>query len=382
MYLRFLSLSITGLVAGIAMPVQAQSPSFETKAPHAVIMDFESGEVLYEKDARKAMAPASMTKIMTADMVFEALINGSLTLDTEFKVSEEAWRRGGGASGSSTMFLKPKSSVRVEDLLRGIIIQSGNDACITIAEGMSGSETAFADRMTARAREMGLESASFRNATGWPHPDHNISAIDLAKLAKHSIGTYPQYYPMYGEQSFEWNKIKQSNRNPLLGKFTGADGMKTGSTQASGYGLVGSAIRGDERRIIVVNGLASKTERRDVSLRLMAAAFDQFKVYDLYKRGDEIGEIDVYMGKAETVKVVINEDVSAGLHRNDRKKISSQLVYKAMPAPIYAGDHVADLVVNVPGKANETIKLYAADNVKAKSTFGKAWTVLLEKIRG
>ena len=170
MYLRLLSLSIAGLVTGFALSAQAQSLSFETKAPHAVIMDFETGQVLYEKDARAAMAPASMTKIMTADMVFEALTNGSLALDTEFKVSEEAWRRGGSASGSSTMFLKLNSSVRVEDLLRGIIIQSGNDACIAIAEGMAGSETAFADQMTARAREMGLDSATFRNATGWPHP--------------------------------------------------------------------------------------------------------------------------------------------------------------------------------------------------------------------
>ena len=373
---------MSGLLTGFALSAQAQSLSFETKAPHAVIMDFESGEVLYEKDAREAMAPASMTKIMTADMVFEALTNGSLTLDTEFKVSEEAWRRGGSASGSSTMFLKLNSSVRVEDLLRGIIIQSGNDACIAIAEGMAGSETAFADQMTARAREMGLDSATFRNATGWPHPDHNISAMDLATLAQHSISTYPQYYSIYGERSFKWNNISQDNRNPLLGKFTGADGMKTGSTQASGYGLVGSALRGDKRRIIVVNGLTSKAERRDVSLRLMAAAFDQFKVYSLYKRGEEIGEVDVYMGKADTVKVVIDEDVTAGIHRNERKNIRSELVYKAAPAPISTGDHVADMVVRVPGRDDKIIKLYAAQDVKAKSIFGKAWSVLLQKIRG
>ena len=382
MYLRLLRLSIAGLVAGFASVSQAQSLSFDTKAPHAVIMDYATGEVLYEKHARAAVPPASMTKIMTADMVFEALTNGSLTLDTEFKVSEEAWRRGGGASGSSTMFLKPNSSVRVENLLRGIIIQSGNDACITIAEGMSGSETAFAERMTSRAREIGLESATFRNATGWPHPEHKISAMDLAQLAQHSISTYPQYYSIYAEKSFKWNDISQDNRNPLLGKFTGADGMKTGSTQASGYGLVGSAIRGDKRRIIVVNGLGSKSERRDVSLRLMAAAFDQFKVYKLYDRGDEIGVIDVHMGKSDTVKVVIDEDVSTGLHRNDRKNIRSQLVYKAAPAPISAGDHVADMVVSVPGRNDKTIKLYAAEDVKAKSLLGKAWSVLLQKIRG
>ena len=215
-------------------------------------------------------------------MVFEALKNGTVTADTKFTVSEEAWRRGGVKSGSSTMFLKVNSSVRVEDLLRGIIIQSGNDACIAIAEGLAGSETAFADQMTARARELGLNSATFRNATGWPHPDHNISAYDLGQLARHSIKTYPNYYSIYGEKSFTWNGIKQGNRNPLLGKFTGADGMKTGSTEASGYGLVGSAIRGDDRRIVVINGLGSKSERAEVSLRLMNAAFDQFKVCLLY----------------------------------------------------------------------------------------------------
>jgi len=214
-------------------------------------------------------------------MIFEALKNGTITMDTEFRVSEEAWRRGGAASGSSTMYLDVKSSARVEDLIRGIIIQSGNDACIVMAEGMAGSETAFADKMTARARELGLESATFRNATGWPHPEHNISAYDLAQLAQHMITTHPEYYPIYNERSFTWNNIKQGNRNPLLGKFTGADGLKTGSTSVSGYGLVGSAMRGDERRIIVINGLANKQERSDVANRMMGAAFDQFKVYDL-----------------------------------------------------------------------------------------------------
>ena len=191
----------------IALPAFGQDASFQTKAPHAVIMDFESGEILFEKNARQPMAPASMTKIMTADMVFEALRNGSVTPDTEFQVSEEAWRRGGVKSGSSTMFLKVKSSVRVEDLLRGVIIQSGNDACITLAEGLAGSETAFADQMTARAQELGLKSASFRNATGWPHPEHKISALDLAQLGRHSIKTYPEFYSIYGEKSYTWNNI-------------------------------------------------------------------------------------------------------------------------------------------------------------------------------
>ena len=365
-----------------ALPAAAQDSGFKTEAPHAVIMDAASGEILFEKDARVPMAPASMTKIMTAHMVFEALKNRTVTPDTEFRVSEEAWRRGGVKSGSSTMFLKVKSSVRVEDLLRGIIVQSGNDACIAIAEGLSGSETAFADQMTAKAREMGLESATFRNATGWPHPEHLISAVDLAKLSKQTIEQHPEYYPLYAERSFKWNGISQDNRNPLLGRFTGADGIKTGSTESSGYGLVGSAIRGNERRIIVVNGLGSKSERSEVSLRLMGAAFDQFKVYNLYDKGDVIGKIDVFMGKDETVEVKIDENVVAGIYRGDRSKISSKMTFKTVAAPIAAGDHVADMVVSVPGRADRTIPLHAVSDVKAKSAFSKAWTVLIRKIRG
>ena len=369
-------------LSAASLPAIAQDSSFKTEAPHAVIMDATTGEILFEKNARAPMAPASMTKIMTAHMVFDALKNGTITPDTEFRVSEEAWRRGGAKSGSSTMFLKLKSSVRVEDLLRGIVVQSGNDACIAIAEGMSGSETAFADQMTAKAREMGLESATFRNATGWPHPEHLISAADLAELSKQTIEQHPEFYSLYGERSFTWNGITQGNRNPLLGKFTGADGIKTGSTEASGYGLVGSAIRGDERRIIVVNGLGSKSERSNVSLRLMGAAFDQFKVYDLYSKGDVIGAVDVFMGKAESVEVKIDEDVIAGIYRGDRSKISSKMTFKAVTAPIKAGDHIADMVVSIPGRDDKTISLHAVNDVKAKSAFAKAWTVLIQKIRG
>jgi len=365
-----------------SLSAAAQDSGFKTQAPHAVIMDAATGEILFEKDARTPMAPASMTKIMTAHMVFDALKDGTVTPDTEFRVSEEAWRRGGVKSGSSTMFLKVKSSVRVEDLLRGIIVQSGNDACIVIAEGMAGSETAFADQMTSKAQEMGLESATFKNATGWPHPEHSISAVDLAKLSKQTIEQHPEYYSLYAERSFTWNGISQGNRNPLLGRFTGADGIKTGSTESSGYGLVGSAVRGNERRIIVVNGLGSKSERSDVSLRLMGAAFDQFKVYDLYAKGDMIGEVDVFMGKVDSVKVKIDEDVVAGLYRGDRSKISSKMTFKTVTAPVAVGDHIADLVISMPGRAERVIPLHAINDVKAKSAFGKAWTVLIRKIRG
>jgi len=247
---------------------------------------------------------------------------------------------------------------------------------------LAGSETAFADKMTARAREIGLTTATFRNATGWPNPEHNISAYDLAQLAKYMISNHPEYYPIYSERNFTWNGIRQGNRNPLLGKFTGADGLKTGSTSVSGYGLVGSAKRGDDRRIIVINGLANKQERSDVANRLMGAAFDQFKVYDLYEKGDVIGKVDVFMGKAVSVNVRIDEKIVTGLYRGDRSKINSKMTFKTVTAPVVAGDHIADMVISVPGPDDRTVPLLAMNDVKAKSALGKAWAVLLRKIRG
>ena len=378
---RTLSFAIALSLASIGSGAFAQS-NFETAAPHAVIIDAATGEVMFEKDARDPMAPASMTKIMTADLVFAALKNGSLSPDTEFTVSEDAWRRGGVSSGSSTMFLKVGSKASVMDLLKGVIIQSGNDACIVLAEGMAGSEDAFAEQMTARAREMGLTSATFRNATGWPHPEHEISALDLAKLAQNQIAEFPEGYSLYAERDFTWNDIKQSNRNPILGRVTGADGMKTGSTEASGYGLVGSAKRGDDRRIIVINGLGSKSERRTVATRLMEAAFSQFRVYDLHAQGTLMGELDVYMGKAPTVGVALTQDVRKGLPVADRNKIKSEISYTTPKAPISKGDVIAMLNVTVPGRPVESYDLVATDDVKRKGLFARAWSGLISNIRG
>ena len=319
---------------------------------------------------------------MTAEIVFDAIRSGEITLDTEFEVSEEAWRRGGVKSGSSTMFLKVGSKVAVRDLLRGVIVQSGNDACIVLAEGLAGSETAFADMMTQYAREAGLASVTFRNATGWPHPEHRISTYDLAQLAQRSISLYPEFYSLYGERIFTWNKITQTNRNPLLGKFTGADGLKTGHTEVSGYGLVGSAKRGDSRRIIVLNGLGSKSERRDVAIDLMQAAFDSFKVYKLFSAGDSAADIDVYMGQADTVAAVLPQDVSAGLYRADRSKLRTQIRFKAVAAPITKGQEIAQLIIIEPGKMERSIPLLAGQDVDRLGAFGRARRALLMKIRG
>ena len=359
----------------------AQS-AFTTPAPHAIILDHNTGTVLFEKDARRPIAPASMTKIVTAELVFDAIREGRITPDTEFTVSEEAWRRGGVKSGSSTMFLKLGSKVAVKDLLRGVIIQSGNDACIVLAEGLAGSETAFADMMTQHARSLGFETATFRNATGWPHPEHNISLHDLARYAQRSVAEYPEFYSLYAEKSFTWNGITQSNRNPLLGKFTGADGLKTGHTEASGYGLVGSALRGDDRRIIVVNGLSSKAERRSEGIRLMQASFDSFDVYDLYTAGEVVGSVDVFMGLEQNVDAVVSDNVQSGLYRVDRTRLKTQIRYKTVAAPVEKGDVIADLLVKEPGRDLRIIPLVAAKSIRQKSAFSRAISVLVSKLRG
>ena len=360
----------------------AQSAGFDTVAPHAVIMDSETGVVLFEKDARRPIAPASMTKILTAEIVFEAIRAGRITMDTEFKVSEEAWRRGGAKSGSSTMFLKLGSSVRVEDLLRGVIIQSGNDACIVLAEGLAGSETAFADMMTTHARSIGLESVTFRNSTGWPDPEHRISTYDLAKLGQRSVARYPEFYSLYSEKSFTWNGITQVNRNPLLKQFTGADGLKTGHTKVSGYGLVGSAKRGDDRRIIVLNGLESKGQRRDEAVRVMKAAFDSFAAYKLYEANEIIGTVDLYMGTEDTVDAVVTQNVSVGLYRPDRPKLKTQMRYKEVAAPVAKGDVIAELIVSEPGKTERVVPLVAKKDVPRLSALGRAMRSLKTKIGG
>ena len=361
----------------------AQDTDFNTPAPHVIIMDYDTGIVLYEKQARQAIAPASMTKIMTAEMVFDRIRSGAISTDTMFNVSEEAWRRGGAKSGSSTMFLDLNSSASVGDLLRGVIIQSGNDACIVLAEGIAGSETAFADMMTEHAREIGLESATFRNSTGWPHPDHKISTYDLARLSQRTIRDYSEFYPLYAERSFTWNGITQGNRNPLLGKFQGADGLKTGHTEASGYGLVASAKRGDVRRIVVVNGLGSKKERQNEGLRLMQAAFDSFRVYNLYPADAVIGSAKVYMGKQDEIDLVTKDAVNVGLGRGARSSLKAEIRMAAEhAAPIAKGDHLGDLIITAPDLKEQVVPLYAGGDVKRKSAFGRAMGALVNLIRG
>lgn len=366
-----------------AAPAVAQN-TYETDASHAVIMDFETGTILFSKNGDEPMPPASMSKMMTVLMALEAIESGSLSLDDELPVSEEAWRRGGAASGSSTMFLDVNSRARVEDLLRGVIIQSGNDACIVLAEAIGGSEAAFADMMTDRARELGLESAHFANSTGWPDPDHMVSAEDLARIARILIRDHPDFYGIWAEREFTYNGIRQYNRNPLLGVFSGADGLKTGHTEDSGYGLVGSAERDGERRIIVFNGMDSNSARAAEAERMMRAALTDYGVYDLFAAGDTVEhEAEVFMGTASTVALRVDEDIAVGLHRRARRDMTVSVNYEGpVSAPIAEGDVIATLTVEAPGMEPQDFPLVAANDVPRKGLMGRIGAALVHMIRG
>lgn len=325
-------------------------PTFQTPAKQAILLDFDTGAVLYEKNADTSMYPASMTKLMTSILAFDELKAGRLSLDDTFRVSETAWRKGG-----SKMFVRVNSDVRIEDLLRGVIVQSGNDASIVIAEGIAGTEEAFAERMTERGRQIGLESTVFRNATGWPDPEHVTTARDLAKLARFLIRQYPEFYPYYSEKEFTYGKsldgkpITQGNRNPLLYKSIGADGLKTGHTEASGYGLAASASLDGRRLVLVVNGLDSVRARSSETERLINWGFQVFDNYQLFQAGETVEDAKVWLGDAVTVPLVIEEDLTITIPKSARRNMKVQVIYESpVPAPIEAGTTIGRVEVTAP----------------------------------
>jgi serine-type D-Ala-D-Ala carboxypeptidase (penicillin-binding protein 5/6) len=366
-----------GLAAGAA---QAQ---IETPANYAILMDAETGLVMFEKNADELMAPASMSKLMTVEMLFHRLKNGDVSMTDKYVVSENAWRKGGAASGSSTMFAKVNSEVPVEALLRGVIVQSGNDASIAIAEGIGGTEEAFAQMMTERARTLGLRKSNFANATGWPHPEHLTTARELAMLARHIIREYPEYYKLYAETDYTWNGIKQGNRNPLLYSFPGADGLKTGHTEDSGYGLVASAERDGRRVIMVVNGLESINQRASESRRLMALAFTQFDKYAILKSGQVVGEAEVWMGVEKTVPLAVASDVTLILDRQSRRGMKVETVHDApLKAPIESGREVGKVRISIPGRSDIEAPLKTAGSVPAVGLTGKLAFALQQLLFG
>jgi D-alanyl-D-alanine carboxypeptidase (penicillin-binding protein 5/6) len=313
-----------------------------------------------------------MSKLMTLYMVFERLKDGRLSLDDKFYVSENAWRNGGARTGGSTMFLEPAMRVRVEDLIRGIIVQSGNDACIVVAEALSGSEEAFAEEMNAKARELGMTNSTFKNSTGWPNPDHRLTARDLAHLAKLTVEHFPEFYHYYAEHSFVFNGIKQSNRNPLIYKDLGADGLKTGHTEESGYGLTASAQRKDRRLVLVVNGLTSKKMRSAESERLLEWGFREFDNYALFKAGDVVTDAKVWLGKKPSVALVIENDLTLTLPKRVRPNMKVTATFEGpLPAPILKGQRLGTLSITAPDVDPVEIPLLAADSVEQLGLVGR-----------
>jgi D-alanyl-D-alanine carboxypeptidase (penicillin-binding protein 5/6) len=338
--------------------------AIETKAKYAILIDADTEQVLFEKDANTKMTPSSMSKLMTTYMVFDRLKKGTLTLKDQFRVSEKAWRKQG-----SKMFVHVDDLVGVEDLLRGVIIVSGNDACITLAEGLMGSEEVFADSMTSKAKEIGLTNSSFKNSTGWPEDDHYMTAKDLSILALRLIKDFPEYYSYFAEKEFIYNKIKQQNRNMLLGKFPGTDGLKTGHTDEAGYGITVSTVQNGRRLILVVNGLNGTVERAREAEYLLQYGFLNFSNMVIAKKGENIAEANVWMGNKKAVPLTANEDIILTASKEEIDKIKVQLsYYDPISAPIKKGDYIADLNVSLPDGKKKTYKLVAAANID-KSSF-------------
>lgn len=382
--LSLLSIALLALLA-LMSPTAAQEPApLETKAKEAILMDAQTGAVFYEKNADEQIEPASMSKLMTMIMVFEALKAGKLTLDQEFLISEDAWRRGGAPSGGSTMYAELNSRIKLSDLIQGVIIQSANDACIAIAEGMAGSETVFAEQMTQRARQLGLDKAVFKNSTGLPDPDHKMSVRELAILAQYIIKNFPEYYKYYGQEAFTWNKITQNNRNPLLKDYPGADGMKTGYTKTAGYGLVGSVMRDSRRLILVVAGLTSLNERKQEAQKILDWGFKQFKPVVAYSANDRVARARVWGGDKSHVDLLVTQDVKLLLSPSEQSSIEVKLAYVGpLMAPIKQGENIGKVRFLVNGRVLEEVPVETSDSVAATdSMWRKAWDSVVYMVFG
>jgi serine-type D-Ala-D-Ala carboxypeptidase (penicillin-binding protein 5/6) len=357
---------------------------FDGDAPTAILIEASSGSVLFEKNADELRAPSSMMKLMTAEVVFHAIKQGDVKLTDEYRISENAWRKGGAPAGGSTMFAALNSKVSVDDLLHGAIIQSGNDACIALAEGMDGNERAFAaDMMTKRARELGLTQSTFANSNGLPDPGNKMTVRELAKLARYIIQTYPEFYKLFGEKEFTWNKIRQQNRNPLLNSLDGADGLKTGYTKEGGYGMVGSAVQNGIRLIAVVNGLEDSEDRASEAKKMLEWGFRNFEVRTLFAAQQPVGYAKVFGGDSGSVKLASSEPIKVMVQKNGTDKLIARIVYKGpVRAPITAGQQVG--VVKVWRGANLAVEapIYTAEPIGKGSTVRRAVDGVSELVIG
>lgn len=365
------------LITGLSAPAHAAF-EIDTPARAAIMMDFETGTVMFEKNSDVPYPPASMTKLMTLELLFQKLKDGDLTFDSTFHVSQKAWETQG-----SKMFVMVNTDVRVEDLIRGISIQSGNDACIVVAEGIGGTEADFAEMMTARGIELGLQETHFMNASGWPETGHEASTRDLARLASHIIRTYPEYMHFFSELTFTWSNITQSNRNPLLYANIGADGMKTGHTEEAGYGLVGTAMQDGRRVILVVFGLASEEERASEAKRLIQTAFREFKRFDLFAGGETVIEAEVWNGEFDRVPLVVPDAMRVFMSGANRRKMKVVASYEGpIRAPFDAGQRVGEVRVIVENEVIATAPLVTGAPMERAGLISRIGTAISQLLGG
>ena len=343
------------------------SVPISTKAKYAVVMDYDTGNILFDKSAEQRIFPASMSKLMTIYILFEALEEGTISLDSEFYVSKKAWRKGG-----SKMFVEPDSNVKVRDLLKGIIVQSGNDACIVVAEGISGDEDTFADLMNAKAKEIGLVNSNFTNSTGWPDDNHYMTPFDLAILAKSLMNNFPNFYSLFKEKEFTYNNIKQSNRNPLLYSYQYADGLKTGYTDISGYSLASTANKGNIRLIAVLSGMDNVKERKDETIKVLEWAFREYTNINLFSKGDTIIEADVWLGKKAIIDLVAKEDILFTLKKKNTKIYNAKVVFDSpIKAPIVKGKTYGKIIISDTVVGNIEYPVIAKESIKKAGIFKK-----------
>lgn len=383
-YGRFWPLVAVFLTAGLALggAVHAANNSvqgakkdegYEIDAPTAILIEAKSGSILFEKNPDELRAPSSMMKLMTAEVVFNALKKGDIKPTDEYRISEYAWRKGGAPSGGSTMFAAINSKVSVDDLLRGALIQSGNDSCIALAEGMAGSERDFVALMTKRARELGLTKSTFGNSNGLPDPVNKMTVRELGMLARHIILTYPDNYKLFGEREFTWNKIRQQNRNPLLTMLEGADGLKTGYTKEGGFGMVGSAVQNGMRLIVVVNGLEDSDDRAAEAKKLLEWGFRNFEARTLFAADQTVGYARVFGGESRSVKLASPEPIKVMLQRNGNDKLVARIVYTGpIRAPIQPGQRIGVLKVWRGSNIALETPLVAAESIPTGSTTRRA----------
>lgn len=365
------------LAALVLAPLQAAA--VETSAKQAIVVDYNTGTVLYEKNADERVHPASMSKLMTLYVLFDRLKQGVITLDSEFPVSQKAWALDEG----STMFVGIGEKLRVEDLIRGIIVQSGNDACLVVAEGIAGTEEAFAELMNETAARLGLKDSHFVNSHGLEHPDHLMTVRDLAILSTRLIADFPEYYHYFAEREFVHNNIKQGNRNPLLYRDIGADGLKTGHLTVSGYGLAASAQRNDRRVIVILHGMQSMQERADQGAAMVEWAFREFDNYTLAKADQVLDEAPVWYGQQDTVPLVVQQDLVATLPRAARKSLEVKAVFEGpVPAPIQKGQQIGKLVITAGEISPLEVPVYAGADVERLGMFGRVFAALKHLILG